>query len=68
MTPQAVRYLIRLVLNCDGHDEIRKIRYIVHCINDEDWAYRQEIIKIVRSEFPQYRKVLADPDKYKILF
>jgi len=68
MSPYSAKCMIRNTLNgMWNHSGVDKIRFVIWCMNDTDWAVEQEVYKVIKGEFPQYRKVLECPEKYKVL-
>lgn len=50
-----------------ANTEQDKIEWILYCMNCDDSVMRYAIHIVVKEEFPQYKKVLDEPDRYRIL-
>lgn len=43
-----------------------RIRFVINCSEDSDWAVRKAVRELVSEKFTNYKKVLEQPDKYRL--
>lgn len=54
-------------LKLNNFTERDKIGWILYCITCDDDVMRYAVHIVVREEFPEYKKVLDNPGKYRLL-
>jgi hypothetical protein len=48
-------------------NESDRVKFILNCMISSDNTTRNVIYSVIRDHYPQYNKVLENPNKYRIL-